>query len=35
MQVGEALAYGAATIVNALATGRGAALGIRLWTKAR
>ena len=32
---GEATAYGAVTIVNALATGRGAAFGIDLWTKAR
>jgi len=32
---GEAVAYGAVTIVNALATGRGAAFGIDLWTKAR
>jgi len=32
---GEAIAYGAVTIVNALATGRGAAVGIDLWTKAR
>jgi shikimate kinase len=31
---GEATAYGAATIVNALATGKGAAFGIDLWTKA-
>lgn len=35
MTVGEAIAYGAITVVNALATGRGAALGIKLWTKAR
>lgn len=32
---GEAIAYGAVTIVNALATGKGAAFGIDLWTKAR
>jgi shikimate kinase len=32
---GAATAYGAVTIVNALATGRGAAFGIDLWTKAR
>jgi len=32
---GEASAYGAVTIVNAIATGRGAAFGIDLWTKAR
>jgi len=31
---GEAIAYGAVTIVNALATGKGAAFGIDLWTKA-
>jgi shikimate kinase len=32
---GEAVAYGAVTIVNALATGKGAAFGIDLSTKAR
>jgi shikimate kinase len=32
---GEAVAYGAVTIVNALATGKGAAFGIDLWTKAK
>jgi len=32
---GEAVAYGAVTIVNAIATGKGAAFGIDLWTKAR
>jgi len=31
----EATAYGAVTIVNALATGKGAAFGIDLWTKAK
>jgi len=31
----EAVAYGAVTIVNAMATGKGAAFGIDLWTKAR
>lgn len=31
----EALCHGAVTVVNAMATGRGAALGISLWTKAR
>lgn len=31
----EATAYGAVTIVNAMATGRGAAFGIDLWTKAK
>jgi shikimate kinase len=35
MRTVEALSHGAITIVNAMATGRGAALGIRLWTKAR
>jgi len=33
-QKGEAIAYGAATIVNAIALGKGAALGVDLWTKA-
>lgn len=32
---GEAIAHGAATIINAIATGKGAALGVDLWTKAR
>ncbi len=32
---GEAEAHGAATIINAIATGRGAAFGVNLWTKAR
>lgn len=31
----EALSHGAVTIVNAMATGKGAALGIRLWTRAK
>jgi shikimate kinase len=31
---GEALAHGAATIINAIATGKGAAFGVDLWTKA-
>lgn len=31
----EATAYGAVTVVNALATGKGAAFGIDLWTKAK
>ncbi len=31
----EAVAYGAATIINAIATGKGAAVGVDLWTKAR
>ena len=34
MNTGKAIAYGAATIVNAIATGYGAALGVDLWTKA-
>ncbi len=32
---GEAIAHGAVTIVSALATGKGAAFGIDLWTKAK
>lgn len=32
---GEAVAHGAATIVNAISTGGGAAVGVSLWTKAR
>jgi len=32
---GEAIAHGAATIINAIAIGKGAALGVDLWTKAR
>jgi shikimate kinase len=35
MRTVEAISHGAITIVNAMATGRGAALGVRLWTKAR
>jgi shikimate kinase len=35
MQIAEAVSHGAITIVNAIATGKGAALGIGLWTKAR
>lgn len=31
----EAIAHGAATIVNAIATGKGAAFGVDLWTKAK
>jgi len=31
----EAIAHGAATIVNAIATGKGAAVGVDLWTRAR
>lgn len=34
-KVGEAISYGAATIINAIATGKGAAFGVNLWTKAR
>ncbi|MEM3703124.1 MAG: shikimate kinase [Candidatus Bathyarchaeia archaeon] len=30
----KAISYGAATIVNAIATGKGATLGVKLWTKA-
>jgi len=30
----EAIAHGAATVVNAISTGRGAAIGVGLWTKA-
>ena len=32
--IGRAVAYGAVTIVNAVACGLGAALGVKLWTKA-
>jgi shikimate kinase len=31
----EAIAFGAATIINAIASGKGAAFGLDLWTKAR
>ena len=31
----EAISHGAATIINAIATGKGAAIGADLWTKAR
>lgn len=34
MERAEALCHGAATIVNAIATGKGAAFGVDLWTKA-
>ena len=34
MVTAKAICYGAATIINAIATGKGAALGIKLWTKA-
>jgi shikimate kinase len=30
----EAISHGAATIINAIATGKGAAVGVDLWTKA-
>jgi len=30
----EAISHGAATIINAIATGKGAAVGVNLWTKA-
>ncbi|MEM3439729.1 MAG: shikimate kinase [Candidatus Bathyarchaeia archaeon] len=32
--IGKALSHGAATIINAMATGKGAAFGIALWTEA-
>jgi len=35
MQIAEAVSHGAISIMNAMATGRGAALGISLWTRAR
>ena len=31
----EAVSHGAITIINAMATGKGAAVGVRLWTKAK
>lgn len=31
----EAVSHGAVTIVNAMATGKGAALGVKLWTRAK
>jgi shikimate kinase len=31
---GTAIAYGAVTVINAIATSKGAALGVNLWTKA-
>jgi len=34
MPVAEAVAYGAASVVNAISTGKGAALGVDLWTRA-
>ncbi|MFQ6085492.1 MAG: shikimate kinase [Candidatus Bathyarchaeia archaeon] len=33
--IGEAISHGAGTIINAIATGKGAAFGVGLWTKAR
>jgi len=35
MRTAEAISHGAISVVNAMATGKGAALGIQLWTKAR
>lgn len=35
MKTAEAIAYGAATVVNAISTGKGAAIGVNLWTRAR
>jgi shikimate kinase len=35
LRTAEAESHGAVTIVNAMATGKGAALGIELWTRAR
>jgi len=32
---GQAVAHGAASILNAFATGKGAAIGVGLWTRAR
>lgn len=34
MMHAEAISHGAATIINAIATGKGAAVGVDLWTKA-
>ena len=34
-QAAEAVSHGAVTIVNAMASGRGAALGVKLWTRAK
>jgi shikimate kinase len=34
-KVAEAVSHGAVTVVNAMATGRGAALGVGLWTRAK
>lgn len=35
MKVAEATSHGAISVMNAMATGEGAALGVNLWTKAR
>lgn len=35
MRSAEAVAHGAATVVNAISTGKGAAVGVDLWTTAR
>jgi len=35
MHAAEAVAHGAATVVNAISTGRGAAIGVDLWTRAK
>lgn len=32
---GESIAHGAATVINAIATGKGAAVGVNLWTRAK
>ena len=32
---GQAVAHGAVSILNAFATGKGAAIGVGLWTRAR
>ena len=32
---GTSIAYGAVTVINAIAISKGAALGINLWTKAK
>jgi shikimate kinase len=34
-RIAEAVSHGAISIVNAMATGKGAAMGVTLWTKAR
>jgi shikimate kinase len=34
-RVAEAVSHGAVTIVNGMATGKGAAVGVRLWTRAK